>query len=124
MLASSQLGFRSNRKAVQIVFAQGCKGVGVGAQDSGEGVPRDAAECVPKDSEECVSMVAVECVPRDAREYEYRDADKFCFHGRRTVCQGMQKRARVVRNLNAEGRLKVKQGQPCNMPQSRLSILS
>lgn len=63
-------------------------------------------------------------LPRDAGEYEYRDADKFCVNELRTVCQGMQKRARVVRNLNVEGRLKVKQGQPCNMPQSRLSILS
>lgn len=75
MLASSQLGFWSNKKAVQIVYAQGYKGVG--AQDSGEGVPRDAAECVPKDSEECVFMVAAECVPRDAREYVPKSAGEF-----------------------------------------------
>lgn len=81
-------------------------------RDTGDCVPRDVGECVPRDAEECESRDTRECVPRNAGEYESRDADEFCVHRCRTVCQGMQKRTRVVRNLNAGRRLKVKQGQP------------
>lgn len=134
MLASSQLGFRSNRKAVQIVYAQGCKGVW--ARDSGEGVPRDAAECVPRDAKECVPRHVREYVPKNAGEFVQAYRWVYVPRDAGSMNTGMQinfvftdsgqcaKRCRREPGWWETLMLKVKQGQPCNMPQSRLSILS